>query len=267
MGIENSNLEEGNNNRKSSSKSFNTAIIKLTNNLIVGDQKTDADKDYKILRVLGEGTFSKVYEAQNRITDIKRALKIIKKTQNNIVDEKEIIKEINILKTMDHPNVLKSFEFFSNIESYNIIMEYFKGGQLYTEIQNNAPFDEIYSAYIMYQIFSAINYSHNMKIIHRDLKPENILIVNRNKENNYPNIKIGDFGIYKLIPKNIKHDKVLRSLFYTAPEVFTKNYDEKCDIWSCGVILYTLLSNKIPFDGDNEKEIISKIEKGEYDLK
>ena len=266
MGIENSNIEEGK-SRKSSSKSLNTAVITLTNNLFAGDNKTDTDKDYKILQIVGEGTLSKVYEAQNRITDLKRALKIIKKTQNNLINEEEINNEINILKAIDHPNILKAYEFFSNNESYNIIMEYCKGGQLYTEIENNAPFDETYSAYVMYQIFSAINYAHNMNIIHRDLKPENILIVNRNKKNNYPNIKVGDFGMIKLLPKNTKQNKVIRSLFYVAPEVFKNNYNEKCDIWSCGVIMYTLLSNNKPFDGKNEDEIISKIEKGEFDLK
>ena len=267
MGIENYNIEEGNKSRKSSSKSLNTAVITLTNNLFAGDNKTDTDKDYKILQIVGEGTLSKVYEAQNRITDLKRALKIIKKTQNNIINEEEINNEINILKAIDHPNILKTYEFFSNNESYNIIMEYCKGGQLYTEIENNAPFDETYSAYVMYQIFSAINYAHNMNIIHRDLKPENILIVNRNKKNNYPNIKVGDFGMIKLLPKNTKQNKIIRSLFYVAPEVFKNNYNEKCDIWSCGVIMYTLLSNNKPFDGKNEDEIISKIEKGEFDLK
>ena len=267
MGIENYNIEEGNKSRKSSSKSLNTAVITLTNNLFAGDNKTDTDKDYKILQIVGEGTLSKVYEAQNRITDLKRALKIIKKTQNNIINEEEINNEINILKAIDHPNILKTYEFFSNNESYNIIMEYCKGGQLYTEIENNAPFDETYSAYVMYQIFSAINYAHNMNIIHRDLKPENILIVKRNKKNNYPNIKVGDFGMIKLLPKNTKQNKIIRSLFYVAPEVFKNNYNEKCDIWSCGVIMYTLLSNNKPFDGKNEDEIISKIEKGEFDLK
>ena len=267
MGIENYNIEEGNKSRKSSSKSLNTAVITLTNNLFAGDNKTDTDKDYKILQIVGEGILSKVYEAQNRITDILRALKVIKKTQNNIINEEEINNEINILKAIDHPNILKTYEFFSNNESYNIIMEYCKGGQLYTEIENNAPFDETYSAYVMYQIFSAINYAHNMNIIHRDLKPENILIVNRNKKNNYPNIKVGDFGMIKLLPKNTKQNKIIRSLFYVAPEVFKNNYNEKCDIWSCGVIMYTLLSNNKPFDGKNEDEIISKIEKGEFDLK
>ena len=98
MGIEISNIEEGNKSRKLSSKSLNTAVITLTNNLIAEDNTTDTDKDYKILQILGEGTFSKVYEAQNRITDIKRALKIVKKTHNNITNEEEIINEINIKK-------------------------------------------------------------------------------------------------------------------------------------------------------------------------
>ena len=82
----------------------------------------------------------------------------------------------------------------------------------------------------MYQIFSAINYCHNMNIIHRDLKPENILIVSKNKANNYPNIKIGDFGLSKVVEKHAVQNKVVGTIYYIAPEVIHKKYNEKCDI-------------------------------------
>ena len=273
MGAENSNNEELKEigqkaNQRSPNSFINTSVIKLTSSTIVADSKTDAEHDYKKLHILGEGTFSTVYEAQNRITDIMRAMKIIKRQKHSSEQEKiEITNEINILKTMDHPNIVKIFEFYSNKDSYSIIMEYCRGGQLVSEIKNYGPFDEKYTAYVMYQIFSAINYCHSMNIIHRDLKPENILIVSKNKSNNYPNIKIGDFGMSKVVEKNAIQNLVVGTIYYVAPEVIKKKYNEKCDIWSCGVIMYVLLTKKPPFNGEMTEEIIASIEKGEYDLK
>ena len=117
----------------------------------------------------------------------------------------------------------------------------------------------------MFQIFSAINYCHNMNIIHRDLKPENILIVDRNK-NNFPRIKICDFGTSKMVEKGAVQRKLVGSSYYIAPEVIKKNYNEKCDIWSCGVIMYILLSGRPPFGGDDDREIMENVKKGKYDL-
>ena len=242
------------------------AVINLTNNLIVGQSKSDPSLDYKKKNFLGEGSFAAVYLVQNRITESIRAMKIITKTSNNSEeDEKEIINEINILKLMDHPNILKIFEFYSSKESYSIITEYCSGGELFQEITEKGPFNERYTAYVMYQIFSAINYCHNMNIIHRDLKPENILIVDRNK-NNFPRIKVCDFGTSKMVEKGAVQKKLVGSSYYIAPEVIKKNYNEKCDVWSCGVIMYILLSGRPPFGGDDDNEIMSNVKKGKYDL-
>jgi calcium-dependent protein kinase len=104
-----------------------------------------------------------------------------------------------------------------------------------------------------------------MKIIHRDLKPENILIVERDK-NHYPRIKICDFGTSKMFEKGAVQRKLVGSSYYIAPEVLKKHYDEKCDIWSCGVILYILLSGRPPFGGENDKEIMQRVALGKYDL-
>ena len=270
MGVENSDLQKigENANNQSPNSYINTSIIKLTNNVIIGDCKTDAEKDYKKLEIIGEGAFSTVYEAQNRITDIVRAMKVIKKDQSELnLNEEEIINEINVLKTIDHPNIVKIFEFYSNEETYKIIMEYCKCGKLSSEIKYFGPFDENKAAYIMYQILSAINYCQNLNIIHRDLKPDNILIVNRNKKYNYPNIKVADFGMSKIVEKNSIQNKLAGTIYYTAPEVFSQKYNEKCDIWSCGVIMYVLLSKRTPFTGEENDEIIKNIKKREYDLK
>ena len=242
--------------------------INLTNDVIISQSALDnPDKNYKKLNLLGEGNLSQVYRVRNEITDAIHAMKIIKKAEIEKDDEKEIMNEINILRKIDHPNILKIFEFYSNKEQYAMILEICSGGELYKEIIQKAPFNEGYASYVMYQIFSAINYCHKMHIIHRDLNPENILISDRN-ELGYPRIKICDFGTSKIIEKGSKEKKIVGSLFYIAPEVLMKKYNEKCDIWSCGVIMYILLSQKLPFnsENDNEEELLNKILLGKYDL-
>ena len=240
--------------------------INLTNDVIVSQSNKKPSDDYKRLNYLGEGSYATVYCVENRITGSKRAMKVISKGDNcNEEDDKEITNEISILRTLDHPNILKIFEFYSSKESYSIVTELCQGGELFQEIIDRGPFNENYSAYVMFQILSAINYCHKMKIIHRDLKPENILIIERDS-NGMPRIKIADFGTSKLVEKGHVQRKLVGSSYYIAPEVLKKHYDEKCDLWSCGVIMYILLSGRPPFGGDNDKEIMDKVIIGKYDL-
>ena len=166
---------------------------------------------------------------------------------------------------MDHPNILKIFEFYSNEREYTLVTELCSMGELFDEIVNKGPFDEKYSAYILYQILSAVNYCHKMHIIHRDLKPENILIVDKNKEG-YITVKVCDFGTSKIFETGAVEQHVVGSSYYIAPEVLNKNYNEKCDVWSCGVIMYILLSQRPPFGGRNDKEIMENVKKGTFDL-
>ena len=173
--------------------------------------------------------------------------------------------EINILRMMDHPNILKLFEFYSNEREFSIVTELCPLGELFDQIIDKGPFDERYSAYILYQIFSAVNYCHKMNIVHRDLKPENILIVNKD-ENEFPYIKVCDFGTSKMFEKGIVERRVVGSSYYIAPEVLNKSYNEKCDIWSCGVIMYILLSQRPPFGGKDDYEIMETVKTGKYDL-
>ena len=240
--------------------------INLTNDILVSQSNKQPSDDYKRVKFLGEGSYAAVYCVENKITGAKHAMKIIDKS-SNCSDETdiEILNEITILRTLDHPNILKIFEFYSTKESYSIVTELCKGGELFQEIVDKGPFDEVYSAYVMFQILSAINYCHGMKIVHRDLKPENILIVERDK-NGMPRIKIADFGTSKMFEKGAVQRKLVGSSYYIAPEVLKKHYDEKCDIWSCGVIMYILLSGRPPFAGDNDREIMDKVAKGRYDL-
>ena len=246
--------------------------INLTNSMII-TESTDPNLDYKQLNCLGESEGSAVYRVQNNYTEEIRAMKIIKKStesmntsdDNQKKEDNEIGNEIKILRSLDHPNILKIFEFFSNKDSYTIITEFCSGGDLFQEIVDKGPFDEKYCSIVLYQILSAINHCHANHIIHRDLKPENILIVDKDK-NGYPRIKICDFGTSQIFEKGKVQRKILGSPYYMAPEIYEKNYNEKCDLWSCGIILYILLSARPPFGGEEDSEIIDSVKLGIYDL-
>jgi calcium-dependent protein kinase len=252
---------------RTSPSSFSTYTqVNLTNELLVGKSKADPEEDYKKLNFLGEGSFASVYKVQNKFTDVICAMKVINKTFScTIEDENEILNEINILRTMDHPGILKIFEFYSSKQNYSIVTELCPGGELFQQIIDKGPFTERYSAYVMYQIFSAVNYCHKMHIVHRDLKPENILIVGKDREG-LPTIKICDFGTSKMFEKGAVERKLVGSSYYIAPEVLKKHYNEKCDVWSCGVIMYILLSARPPFGGEDDNEIMERVATGKYDL-
>lgn len=217
--------------------------------------------------LIGEGSYGAVYKGKHIATGYTRAIKIIKKSSRNSRKDKEeeILNEIDILKNMDHPNVVKIFEFYNSNEAYFLVTELCKEGELFKEIDEGGPMEEINCAYIMYQIFSAVHYCHSMNIIHRDLKPENILIEKRESDG-YFRIKIIDFGTAIIFEEGKMEKKVIGSSYYIAPEVLAKNYTNKCDLWSCGVIMYILLSGGPPFQGNNDAEILAKIKQGKYDL-
>ena len=239
--------------------------IHVTNDLLVAKLKTNPDEDYRKIKFLGEGSFAAVYQVQNKYTDAICAMKIINKSSDCIEEDKEILNEINILRSMDHPSVLKIFEFYSNRKNYSIVTELCPGGELFQQIIDKGPFNEKYTAFVMYQLFSAVNYCHKMHIVHRDLKPENILIVSK-EQDLFPIIKVCDFGTSKIFEKGKIERKLVGSSYYIAPEVLKKKYNEKCDLWSCGVIMYILLSARPPFPGEDDNEIMERVIIGEYDL-
>ena len=263
---ENEKIENPKETKEKKKSNSNLSSINFNNNLFISEVKKDPYEDYIRIKLIGEGAFAKVLKVKHKITGAIRAMKIINKnSEYNKEEEIEIINEINILRTMDHPNILKIFEFYISKHSYFIITEFCSGGELFHEIIDKGPFDERQSSYIMYQIFSAVNYCHNMNIIHRDLKPENILIVKREK--NLLRIKICDFGTSKIHDRGTIQKKIVGSSYYIAPEILDKKYNEKCDLWSCGVILYILLCARPPFEGETDEEILHKVKNGKFDLK
>lgn len=239
----------------------------ITNNLLINDYPgTTLDNDYKKEKFIKEDSTGEYYIVTNKITEIKSLLHTINKSINfEEKDQNQLYNELKILESLDHPNIIKIFGFYDEKETINIISELCSHGELFQEMLDNGPFNENYSAYVMYQLLSAVNFCHNNKIIHRDINPENILISERNK-NCYPTIKLTNFNISRILNKDELLTKVIGSTYYIAPEVLNKCYNEKCDEWSCGIIMYILIFGRFPFVGNNDEEILEKINKGKYNL-
>jgi calcium-dependent protein kinase len=243
--------------------------IPVMQETLVTQKFGDPDKYYKKIKDLGSGSYGAVYLAKNVIMDNIVAIKTIEKTEDNMVDDLEIKNEINILKKLSHPNIVKVYEFFDTILYYYIVTEYCKKGELFSYIKNR--YSERQLAVLFYQVFSGLCYLHEKKIIHRDLKLENIMVSDVEKDvltgEEYFWIKIIDFGTAKIFEKNKTEKSIIGSSYYIAPEVLRQKYNEKCDTWSVGVILYMTLVGVAPFDGRSDEEIIHRIKTGKYNKK
>ncbi len=268
--------------------------LEINTQLIVNCNNKNPKDEYKIIKKLGKGAFGTVWKVKNIQTNLFRAMKKIPKLRNNMNNINEIINEIEILKHLDHPNIVKIFEFFIEADGYYIITEYCHEGELFKLIKKKGFFTEKIAANIMYQIFQAIHYCHvSNNIIHRDLKPENIMIESIDYETGFYNIKIIDFGTAKIIGKeydikikkfvkNSKNNKLnnhkkiklnnnnnlnlIGTIEYISPEMINGNIInyKSCDIWSFGIIMYELFHGYTPFKGKNNLDTIENIKNGKF---
>ena len=226
---------------------------------IIPQNPKKAEENYKVICKLGKGSFGSVYKVVYIHSGNIRAMKVIKKESINYQDDERIfLKEIEILTKIEHPNIIKIIEYYTDEINYYIITEYVSGGELYEAISKCNKFNESKAAYIMRQILSALNYLHSFGIVHRDIKPENML-VEQSSDKDLINIKLIDFGTCNYVTLKVG------SPYYIAPEVLKKNYNKKCDIWSAGIILYVMLLGKLPFHGKNTEDLFNNIKKGEFD--
>ena len=235
--------------------------FKLTEGVLIKQNEGEPEEFYDNIKTLGEGAFGLVYLGKHKISGVERAIKNINKDQANLTkeEEKTLIKEINILKTLDHPNIMKVYEYFNTPECFSIVSELCTGGELFKKIENNNLSENV-ARYVMKQLLSAVAFIHKNGIIHRDLKPENILLEEEEEaRKEYFTIKVIDFGTSGKMKKGQKYKEVIGTPFYIAPEVLNNNYDEKCDLWSCGIILYVMISGEPPFYGENDNEIYAQI--------
>ncbi len=231
--------------------------INVKTQTLIEEQKGDPSKKYKVVKRLGDGSYGTVYSVVNIQTNVTVAMKKIEKVKENEIDDLEIKNEIDILKKLDHPNIVKIYEFYNTLTDFYIVTEYCKKGELYGYIKNT--YSENQLAVLFYQVFSGLYYLHDHHILHRDLKLENIMISDIEKDlktkEDYFWIKIIDFGTAKIFKKNKNEKAVVGSSYYIAPEVLKQKYNEKCDTWSVGVILYMLIVGRAPFDGKTDEEI------------
>jgi calcium-dependent protein kinase len=220
---------------------------------------------YKLLDKLGVGAYGSVHKAIDKRSKQMRAIKSLE-IPTNKEKYRRVMEEVNILRTLDHPNIITIFEVINEDNKLHIITELCTGGELFERIIKTGYFSENLAAKIMFDIMKAVMYCHNSGIVHRDLKPENLLF--ENKES-HALIKVIDFGTSKKLSPNTKLKSMMGTAYYIAPEVIDGRYDEKCDVWSCGVILYILLCKRYlggypPFNGKSDSEIFKKIKAGKF---
>ena len=208
---------------------------------------------YSIVKDLGHGSYGQVKKVKHKELGEIRAMKITNKKSESSKYEIEILKKIS------HPNITKIFEIFADSKKYYIIMEFLEGGELFEAITNIGSFTEASASKVMKQILSAVYYLHSNHIVHRDLKQENIMLTQKPKNGNYQ-IKLIDFGTAKIFRPGKKMNKFIGTSYYIAPEVLKERYDEKCDVWSCGVILFILLCGYPPFNGNTNVDIFHAIQ-------
>lgn len=193
---------------------------------------------------LGEGAFGVVYLGTEISTGVKRAIKVIEKEK--IKNFQRFHNEVNALKTLDHPNIIKLFEIYKDDDKVYLVQELCSGGELFDHIVEKEFLTEDVAAKIFQQIMQAIMYCHKNRICHRDLKPENFMLKSRDEN---ACVKLIDFGLSCSFMSfgNTGKEKLKRmttkagTLFFMAPEVLKMNYTSKCDVWSAGVILYIML--------------------------
>ena len=241
-------------------------IIKFGKQLFIGQLKCKVKDYYDVIKVIGKGGNAKVYEVQNKKTKDIRACKYLSKSNIKESDLKKMRREINILIKTDHPNIIKLYEVFETNKYLYLIMEKCNGGELFDKIINNISSGKVYSekiaANLLLQVMSAVDYCHKNGICHRDLKPENILFLNEGNEENNP-IKVIDFGLSQILDRD-KLTSPVGTAYYVAPEILAGEYNQKCDIWSAGIILCILLTGEPPFNGPNNAIIYHKIKNFEY---
>uniref|UniRef100_A0A665UEH7 non-specific serine/threonine protein kinase n=1 Tax=Echeneis naucrates TaxID=173247 RepID=A0A665UEH7_ECHNA len=217
--------------------------------------------NYRLLKTIGKGNFAKVKLARHVLTgrEVRPLITFLKSCQYPFLSQ-QLFREVRIMKLLNHPNIVKLFEVIETEKTLYLVMEYASGGEVFDYLVAHGRMKEKEARAKFRQIVSAVQYCHQRRIVHRDLKAENLLL------DADMNIKIADFGFSNEFTVGSKLDTFCGSPPYAAPELFQgKKYDgPEVDVWSLGVILYTLVSGSLPFDGQNLKELRERVLRGKY---
>lgn len=215
--------------------------------------------NYRLRHTIGVGSFGKVKAAEHVVTGHKVAVKILdrRKIRTLRMDAK-IKREIQILKLLRHPHIIKLYEVIETPTHIFLVMEYVSGGELFDYIASRGRLSEDIGRAFMQQIISGVTYCHQHMVVHRDLKPENLLLDSQS------NVKIADFGLSNLMIDGDFLKTSCGSPNYAAPEVISGEMyaGPEVDVWSCGIILYALLCARLPFDDPHIPTLFQKIRQG-----
>ncbi|EMR11473.1 hypothetical protein PNEG_00488 [Pneumocystis murina B123] len=226
---------------------------------------------WKLGKTLGRGSTGRVRLAKHSITGQLAAVKIVPKTicverskaekgrgKSNVLHGIE--REIVIMKLIDHPNVMRLYDVWENRHELYLILEYIEGGELFDYLVQKGKLDESEAVGYFCQIIAGVDYCHRFNICHRDLKPENLLL------DKHRNIKIADFGMAALQPLDRMLETSCGSPHYASPEIVAGKiyHGAPSDIWSCGIILFALLTGHLPFDDENVRHLLLKVKAGHF---
>ncbi|KAJ3512079.1 hypothetical protein NLJ89_g3729 [Agrocybe chaxingu] len=226
---------------------------------------------------IGKGASGRVKIAKHRRTGQLAAVKILpvaplvnsraSLATQQAKSEKQrlgIDREITMMKLMNHPNIMRIYDVYEGDKELFLVLEYVEGGELFDFLVNKGRLPPSEALIYFRQIIYGLNYAHTFSIIHRDLKPENILIASLSP----PQIKIADWGMAAFAPPTLQLETSCGSPHYASPEIVNgeKYQGNATDIWSCGVILYALLTGRLPFDDKNVRTLLTKVKSGKYDM-
>jgi len=192
--------------------------------------------------------------------------------KSKVSDKSRFETEVKIQQSLTHPNIVKLYEVFRDAKRFYLVMELCTGGELFDRIvelvdqHEGSAFEEVKAAKIMEQILGAVHYMHEKRFVHRDIKPENFLL--QDKSPDAP-IKVIDFGLAKqFVPGESKLKTKAGTPYYVAPQVLSNSggYNEKCDVWSCGVLCYIIICGFPPFYGDRDADILKMVKEGKFDF-
>lgn len=218
---------------------------------------------YKFEEIVGEGSFGSVYRAICLKAREERAIKVIKKEGLGENKRAAVFAELELLKKLDHPNIIKLYEVFESRDRYHVVTEYCRGGSIIDFIKQRSHFDEDIVKAILRQLLGCLNYLHSLRIVHRDIKLENIAFISRPTRQSSAEeieIKLLDFGTAcRLTRPKVRCQELIGTMSYMAPEIIKGYFTEKCDLWSCGVLLSILLTSKSPFKCRKKEDTVEKI--------